>query len=807
MDLRKLISQIRFVGLGPALQTMRSTLERGWLDKRQLKTQPCNPLSNPYDISSAKSLPSGGSFWFACVNDKVDLEVHFLAPDLVRITWRTASTPVPYAIARQDWAVVDLDREVNASEYSLVSSALRVTIMPDGGIRFTDRGGNLVREELPPEFNGERFIHRALLDPDAHIYGLGERAAPLNLRGGSYRMWNSDQRGGYGPGKDPIYTCIPVYLELHDSGSYLAFYENYYPATFSFTETIEAAFEGGTLRYYIAAGKPDRLLQLYTELTGRAPLPPRWALGYHQSRWGYRNEADIRSLIEGFHKNNLPVSAVHLDIDYMQGFRVFTINEKNFPDMAALSHDLEGQGIKMVAILDPGVKVDRRYFMYQEGVKENMFCTRPNGKTMVGLVWPGRAAFPDFTDPKARLWWGEQYQRLLQAGIAGFWHDMNEPVSFSAWGEMRLPLSTRHCMEGRQGDHRQGHNIYGLLMARSGYEGLRRLRAETRPWIVTRSGWAGFQRYAWNWTGDVNTSWEALSQTVRTVLNLGVSGQPYSGGDIGGFNGNPSAELYTRWFQVSAFFPFFRTHSAKDLERREPWSFGEQTTSIIRAYLMLRYQLIPLFYSLAYETSQTGAAIIRPLFWEFPQERRLWDVGDAFLVGSSLLVAPILKEGAQKRSIALPPGGWYSFWDDTLYSGDQGEFEVPVSLENIPLFVREGSLLPLLENDILNLHFYPPVKVGPAQEHVALSLYSDAGDGYPSGPEDWRVDRFSVHSMQSETVIRRENEGAYPFPYSQIRFHFHGEKPKSVQIDQIETPVHDNQVQTPLFHEITVPRT
>ncbi|UCF62586.1 MAG: alpha-glucosidase, partial [Anaerolineaceae bacterium] len=412
----------------------------------------------------------------------------------------------------------------------------------------------------------------------------------------------------------------------------------------------------------------------YTELTGRPVLPPRWAFGYHQSRWGYKSEGMIRELVAGFLEHALPISAIHLDIDYMKGYRVFTVDSERFPDLAGFTHELESQGIKIVTILDCGVKSDPQYSVYNEGLAEDVFCKGPDAEVLYGPVWPGWCAFPDFTQPKTRSWWGSYYGRLLELGVAGIWHDMNEPAVFSAWGDYTLPQSTQHDLEGRGGDHREAHNLYGLLMNRSGYEALRELRPDRRPWIVTRSGWAGIQRYAWHWTGDTESSWRSLRMTVSMILNLGLSGVPFVGPDIGGFSGSPSAELFTRWFQLATFLPFFRTHSAVFTPPREPWVFGEPYLTIIRDFLGLRYKLLPYFYTLAWQSHQYGHPMVRPLFWHDVEDPNLWGIDDAFLLGKNLLVAPILEESASSRHLVLPKGNWFNFWDDTILQGP-GEVE------------------------------------------------------------------------------------------------------------------------------------
>ncbi|HEY9651505.1 MAG TPA: TIM-barrel domain-containing protein, partial [Coleofasciculaceae cyanobacterium] len=262
-------------------------------------------------------------------------------------------------------------------------------------------------------------------------------------------------------------------------------------------------------------------------------------------------------------------------------------------------------------------------------------------------VWPGWCVFPDFTNPKVRTWWSRQYEYLLDVGVAGFWHDMNEPAAFILWGDRSLPKVTQHYMEGRGGDHREAHNVYGLLQAQAAYLALCNYQPQVRPFIVSRAGWAGLQRYAWTWTGDIECTWVAMRQTVATVVGLGLSGIPYSGPDIGGFQGNPSAELYLRWFQMSCFLTFCRSHCANNVEYRAPWTYGEPYLSIIREFLQLRYRLMPYLYTLAWEASQKGYPPVRPVFWCDSEDSALWDVEDAFLLGNALLICPIFQEGAR----------------------------------------------------------------------------------------------------------------------------------------------------------------
>jgi alpha-glucosidase len=799
MDTEKIIFFLRSNGFRAALRTLRYTRRRDRLDQAYARLHPALPFQSVGECLGASPVPGGAVFQYA----KAEQEVLFLAPDLARISWKPGKEPLPYALGNTEWPEVEVELAEEDDQYALRTDQLEVVTGPGGSLLYKDSQGKVLRAELPPERTQTsveeniQWKQRARLQANEAIYGLGEQAAPLNRRGGSFRMWNTDPGGSYGMGKNPLYIGIPSYLSLHSQGSYLIFYENPFPATFDFGQadvdgdTSQVHFEGGMLRYYLMPGPPEIALERFTELTGRPPLPPRWALGYHQSRWGYKNETDIRKVAQGFQTHDLPISAIHLDIDYMDGFRVFTVNQDRFPDLRKLTRDLEAQGIKTVTILDPGVKKDPQYFLYREGLKGNVFCQMPDGKVQEGLVWPGWSVYPDFTNPATRRWWGRQYPRLLDQGIAGIWHDMNEPAAFAAWGDMTLPLSTRHNLEGSHGDHRQAHNLYGLLMNRAGYEALRSLRPQRRPWLVTRSGWAGLQRYAWNWTGDIESSWQALRMTIPTLLGQGLSGLAFSGVDIGGFSSTPSPELYLRWFQMAAFLPFFRTHSAIGIPAREPWTFEQPILEILREFLKLRQRILPYYYTLAWMASQSGIPPVRPLFWADLEDQALWEVDDAFLLGDRLLVAPILEGGASQRSLQLPRGRWYDFWDDSLLEGP-GEVQLQASLERIPLLVRGGSILPMQAGGELTLHIYPPS----SGKGMGL-LYSDAGDGYG----DYRLDQFSLTQSDQELILSAETRGSYQLPFQEIRLVLHGIEARRVWVDGRELPLEVGlqQVSVPQF--------
>ncbi|WP_069467712.1 glycoside hydrolase family 31 protein, partial [Actinacidiphila rubida] len=570
--------------------------------------------------------------------------------------------------------------EPDKDGWRVVSERMTVLVSRHGAVEFRTPGGLLLRRELPPrwwdasghEGGASRWVQRSQTPADARVYGLGGRAAGPRLADGTYRLWNTDPGGAFAPGDDPLYITMPVQLVVADAGCHLLFHDNTWDGQVTLRDGeegegsghdrpggCELRMEGGPLRYWVIAGTPARVLSGWTALTGRPALPPRWALGHHHSRWGFGNEQEVRRIAAGYRERDLPLSVIHLDIDHYDGHRVFTVDREAYPDLPRLARELEDRGIRLVSIVDPAVKAEPGLAEYDSGLAAGAFVRDARGREVEGVVWPGPAVFPDFTDPKVRHWWGGLYAERLGQGFAGVWHDMNEPVSFAAFGDPTLPRSARHHLEGRGGDHREAHNVYGLAMARAAYEGLRELRPEQRPFLFSRSGWAGMQRYGGTWSGDVATGWQGLRASLALVLGLGLCGVPYSGPDVGGFTGSPSPELYLRWFQLGAYLPLFRTHSAHDAGRREPWEFGPRVLEHARAALAERTRLLPYFETLAHIARGTGAPYVRPLWWTSPADRALRECGDAFLLGDALLVAPVMEPGSAKRAVRLPRGLWY----------------------------------------------------------------------------------------------------------------------------------------------------
>jgi alpha-glucosidase len=602
-------------------------------------------------------------------------------------------------------------------------------------------------------------------------YGLGEKAgATLSRDTQQFVMWNTDTYA-YPRGLDPIYESIGFFIALHlekdpraaqtvvpqgqtspppRGVAYGLFLDNTSRTYFDMgkTEPSRLTFgaASGELNYYVFTGgkerTPKNVLRDYTELTGRAPLPPVWTLGNQQSRWSYSPESRVREVAKGFRDSRIPADVIYLDIDYMDGYRVFTWDKSRFPDPSKMIADLRAEGFRVVVIIDPGVKVDPNYYAYQQGQAGNHFVKNADGSELHATVWPGTCAFPDFTDPAAREWFGSLYKTNIEQGVSGFWNDMNEPGVFLSDTTPKpdiyhhpmktFPLTARHAGDGLAGTHARYHNVFGMQMARSTFEAQRRLRPDARPFVLTRAGYAGVQRYSAIWTGDNVASWDHLRLSITMLLNLGVSGVPLIGSDVGGFSGNPTPELYTRWLQAAALTPFLRSHSEYGSNPHEPYSFPKEFTDINRASIELRYRLLPYLYSLFHEHAETGAPVMRPLWFEYPDDQRTYLIEDEYLVGRDLLVAPVVVEATTKRKVYFPAGDkWVDWWTGKVYDGGK-EVEVEAPLDRLPLYARAGAVIPtqpvIQHTD--EMKSVPLSLVVVRGADGASSFYDDAGEGY-----------------------------------------------------------------------------
>jgi alpha-glucosidase len=621
----------------------------------------------------------------------------------------------------------------------------------------------------------EVCTYKKLLDGERFV-GLGEHTGNLDRRGETYINFNTDNPG-YNEGSKSLYASIPFYIGLHNGLCYGIFLDNSSRTTFNFgagnNRFASFTADCGEMDYYfIYRSDVKGLIESYTGLTGRMPMPPLWSLGYQQCRYSYFPDADLLSTALKFRERNIPADMIYLDIHYMDHFKLFTWDSQRFPNPEQTIRQLKQEGFHTAVIIDPGVKVEQGYATYQDGLKNDIFVKYPDGENYQGQVWPGWCNFPDFTMPKAREWWGKWVSIYANQGVTGFWNDMNE---IAAWGQ-DVPKLLEFNWEGKKTSYSEAKNVYGMQMARSTYEGAKKSLDNKRPFVLTRSGYAGLQRYTAIWTGD-NQSYDGhMMLGVRLLSSMGLSGISFCGMDIGGFGGNPTQELYTRWMEIGAFSPMFRGHTAIYTPRTEPWAMGEIAEDVARRYIGFRYQLMPYLYSSFFESTQNGLPIVRSLAIDYNSNPEIFNTEyqQQFLFGQSILVAP----AQSKQSITkvyLPQGKWYDLFTDKLYSGNEPLF-IESPIEKLPLFVKGGAIIPmqkLIETTALNPGDTLFIHVFSGDSKSSFVYYEDDGNSY-----DYQQGKYYKRTISYNPVDREinfsEKNGSNPSCFTVVTLVFHG---------------------------------
>jgi len=615
------------------------------------------------------------------------------------------------------------------------------------------------------ELDGKSVRATLVFPPGTSFYGTGEVAGPLERSGRTVTLWNTDAMP-YDE-DSTLYQSQPYVLALLPDGRALGcLADTIRRGTIAIDAcTVTFAFEEEPYDLYRIEGlHPRAVSQALGALVGRIALPPLWALGYHQCRWSYMDAAEFRVLAAEFRRRGIPCDALWLDIDYMDRFRVFTTDARAFPDLGGLTDELRAQGFRSVAILDPGVALDSE--LAREGLEQGLFVRDAAGVPAIGKVWPGLCHFPDFTDARARDWWsGHVREFLARTRLDGLWNDMNEPSLFDVPGRT-LPEDARHAgTDGSGGTHARWHNLYGQLMVEASRAGFEAAHPERRPFLLTRANHVSGARLGATWTGDNRARWEDLRWSIAMILNLGLSGQPLSGPDAGGFSDNPSHELFARWFELAAFLPFFRGHAEKSSRRKEPWAFDAATEAHVRTAIERRMRFLPTLYTLVREAMESGVPVARPLFWADPADAELRALDDAFLVGDALLVAPVVHERAHERRVLFPrvPGGWYAFPAGGAPITER-ERDVPAPLGTLPLFARAGSIL--FESEprpstatparLLVVHVFCD-----ADGRAAGRLYEDEGEGHAHARGVFRDASFTARAEAGEVVVEERAAGSF----------------------------------------------
>ncbi len=641
-------------------------------------------------------------------------------------------------------------------------------------------GGNIVKMNKR-SYPGEAF------------YGLGDKPVHLNLRGKRFSNWATDSYA-FGKDTDPIYKTVPFYIGLKDKKAYGIFYDNTFKSSFDFCQdrldVTSFWAPGGEMNYYFIYGpEMGEVVQSYTHLTGKPELPPLWTLGFQQCKWSYYPESTVKEITRKFRELRIPCDGIYLDIDYMDGFRCFTWNKDYFPDPKRMVRELLQDGFKTIVIIDPGIKIDQDYWVYKEALEHNYFCKRADGPDMIGKVWPGECAFPDYTNPEVREWWAGLFKELVaDIGVRGVWNDMNEPAVMEVPGKT-FPDDVRHDYDGHPCSHRKAHNIYGTQMARATYEGVKKYVFPKRPLVITRSAYSGAQRYTSSWTGDNVATWEHLWIANNQVQRMCLGGMSFTGTDIGGFAEQPTGELFVRWIQLGVFHPFCRVHSSGHHGDQEPWSFDDEITDITRKFIELRYTLLPYLYTAFYEYATEGVPMLKPLVYFDQDDPHTHYRCDEFIFGNNILVCPILEPNSKGRRMYLARGRWYNFWTEEALEGGR-ELWVDADIDQIPMFVQEGAIIPRYpvqqyvgerNIDELKLDVYY------AQNVLDSQVYEDANDGYDYKKGRYSLRNFKLRGKASDITIQQHKGGNFETEYKIIKLHLIGLpfRIKKIKVDNV----------------------
>jgi alpha-glucosidase len=667
----------------------------------------------------------------------------------------------------------------NNDAITIVTDSLKAVIQKQPySIAFYTPGGELINEDehgLTTSWAGEAVTTYKKLQDDEHFIGLGEKTGNLDRQGNGYTNWNSDNYG-YSITQDPLYSSIPFYIGIHHDINYGIFLDNTFQTDFNFGASNNrfSSFgaRGGEMNYYfIYHKKLADVISSYTYLTGRMPMPPMWALGYQQNRYTYYPQTEVMRIARTLREKRIPADGITLDIHYMDQYQLFTWNKNRFPNPLLMNDTLKSLGFRTTVIVDPGIKVAKGAPAYESGLKDDVYIKYTDGEPYTGQVWPGWCNFTDFTSQKGRDWWHEQVKFFAESGVSGIWNDMNE---IATWGQ-KMPDNVLFNYDGKITTHLEAHNVYGMQMARSSYEGALEQFKE-RPFILSRSGYAGLQRYSAIWTGDNRAEDDHMLQGVRLLNSLGLSGVSFTGMDIGGFTGNPSIPLYTKWIELGAFIPYFRNHTALNTKASEPWSFGEDVLAIARDYISLRYRLMPYLYSTFYESTQNGMPVMRSLAinYTFDPKILLPDYQNQYEFGDAFMVAPFESE-KDFGKVYFPEGTWYDLYTGEVESGKQARI-VQLNINKLQVYVKGGSIIPMQSlvqstaikpTDTLYLHVYNGEKPN------SFVYYEDDGKSF-----DYKNGVFYKRTILFDPIQRNFTlsaaEGSYHSQFKYIKLILHG---------------------------------
>ena len=735
-----------------------------------------NLVTNPGNIETVTV--NGNSVSFKAQNAFGEIIVY--APNIIRVRLDKNELAKDFS-----YAVIAKPLQTKATisqsdtKITIATDSLRAEITKQPySITFLTIDGKVINQDetgLNTSWIGDEVSTYKKMQPGERFIGLGEKTGNLDRKGNGYTNWNTDAFG-YGTGQDPIYSSIPFYVGIHSGLSYGIFMDNSYQSDFNFGASNNRfssfSAQGGEMNYYMIYNKHlADIITSYTSLTGRMNMPPLWSLGYQQNRYSYYPETEVMRIAQTLREKKIPADGITLDIHYMDNYKLFTWNKDRFADPAKMNAKLNSMGFKTTVIVDPGIKVEPGYGAYERGLKDDVFIKYSDGANYTGQVWPGWCHFPDFTSQKGRNWWANEVKFFANTGVSGLWNDMNE---IATWGQ-KMPNNVLFNFDGRLTTHKEARNVYGLQMARSSYESARK-EMNKRPFILTRAGFAGLQRYTAIWTGDNRSEDDHMLLGIRLMNSLGVSGVPFTGMDVGGFTGGASTGLFSRWMQIGAFTPYFRNHTAVNTKSSEPWAYGEEVLEISRNYVNLRYKLLPYIYSNFYDATQTGQPLMRTLAIDNTHDEKVYDgqFQNQYFFGKALMIAPT-ESNKNFLKVYFPKGKFYDLYTDAIEAGNQEKI-IQLSMQKLPVYVKESSIIPMQSliqstsekpTDTLVLHVYK------GNIDNSFVYYEDDGESFNNEKGDF-YKRTILYNAAGNSIELGKVEGSFKSKFNNLKVVLHG---------------------------------
>jgi alpha-glucosidase len=755
------------------------------------------PAANLGAVVAYEKTPHGIAGRTATASFSVDVHsAHIIRVQVARLD----SPPrLGYALEsneKPNYSAFSIDSNDQAVTLRTASVQLAVDLRPHLRVTFKDSSGTVLSEDMPGDelgitVNGHKFTTYKRLQPDERFIGLGEQLGNLDRRGTVVTLRNTDNYR-YDDAKVPMYVSIPFFMGLHHGKIYGLFFNNSYRSVFNFGASNKRfssySFDGGALdQFFIHDESIGKILEQYTALTGRMPLPPKWSLGYQQSRCSYYPESQVMFIAKTFRDKKIPLDGIVLDADYLHQYQPFRINTERFPDMRRLADTLRGMQIELTASVNPGIAIDDSYAQYRDALKQDVLLRFTDGELFTADIAPNTNHFVDFSDPRGRRWWADNMKVYQELGIHGLWNDMNEP----AIDGQAMPDNVIFDFEGQKTSALEGHNLYGMLMARASFESAQQYGGNRRPFVLSRAGFAGIQRYAAVWSGDNQAKDEHILLGSLLVNTMGLSGVPFTGPDIGGYIGDGNKDLYRRWIEVGVFAPYVRNHRGQYQAANEPWAYGEEAEAISKSYIGFRYELMPYLYSAFYEASRTGMPIARSLAIVEPFAAEVYapKFQSQFLFGHALLVNPLTSRENSKATW-LPAGSWYDIFTDERFSGGR-EISGSYAGHRLPIFARGSAIIPMQTRvqstrddpgPLLTVHIFN------GTERNDFVYYDDDGEtlDYRKGQYLGRVITFDPAKKR---ITFAPAAGSYSPRFARIRLVLHGfDDLRAATVNGVATP-------------------